>query len=159
MNDPQTRLVDELEQLGILRRLEFIRARMHAWNLTTGDPGHIDVADPTNFDPDTRCTSDTTIPPSPATTPASGPKAVNRLSPTTSTNSATVPVSTTRRITRMPTETVGTSCNGAPHGVTLNPLIKSLSAARSAGVSSFQRRPARSQRCLLTKENRSGDSL
>ena len=52
MNDPQTRLVDELEQLGILRRLEFIRARMHAWNLTTGDPGHIDVADPTNFEPD-----------------------------------------------------------------------------------------------------------
>ena len=69
MNDPQTRLVDELAAAGVLRRLEFIRARMHAWKFTAGDPGHIDAADPTNIDPDHPMESDDDIPPSPASSP------------------------------------------------------------------------------------------
>lgn len=52
MTDPESGLMDELEQRGILRRLECIRARMHAWSLTLGDPGHIDVTEPSNLDPE-----------------------------------------------------------------------------------------------------------
>ena len=51
MTDPETRLLDELDEHGILRRIEYVRARMHGWGLTTGDPGHIDVDDPTNSNP------------------------------------------------------------------------------------------------------------
>ena len=45
-------LLDELTEHGVLRRVEYIRARMHSWSLTVGDPGHIDVDDPANLDPE-----------------------------------------------------------------------------------------------------------
>jgi len=47
-----TRLLDELAEHGILRRIEFVRSRMHAWSFTAGGLGHVDAADPTNIDPE-----------------------------------------------------------------------------------------------------------
>lgn len=48
----ESRLLDELTQHGILRRVEILRGRMHQWRLAPGDPGYIDVSDPANLDPE-----------------------------------------------------------------------------------------------------------
>jgi len=45
-------LLDELTQHGILRRVEMLRDRMRQWQLVPGDPGYIDLTDPTNLDPE-----------------------------------------------------------------------------------------------------------
>ena len=52
MTDAEARLLDELTELGILRRVEWVRMRMRSWNLTAGDNGHIDADDPSNLDPE-----------------------------------------------------------------------------------------------------------
>jgi hypothetical protein len=52
MTDAETRLLDELAEHGLLRRIGYVRARMHSWGLSTGDPGHIDIRDPANLDPE-----------------------------------------------------------------------------------------------------------
>lgn len=52
MTDSETRLLDELAQHGILRRVEYVRTWMRRWNLTAGDPGHIDVDDPNSLYPE-----------------------------------------------------------------------------------------------------------
>ena len=52
MTDPETQLLDEVAEHGILRRIEYVRNRMHSWGLVGDDPGHLDVDDTTNFDPE-----------------------------------------------------------------------------------------------------------
>lgn len=52
MTDVENRLLDDLATHGILRRVEYVQARMRLWDLTTGDACHLDVDDPTNLDPE-----------------------------------------------------------------------------------------------------------
>lgn len=52
MTDSEARLIDDLTEHGILRRVEYVRARMSSWNLTAGDPGHIDANALADRDPD-----------------------------------------------------------------------------------------------------------
>ena len=52
MTDAETQLLDELAEHGLQRRIEYVRATMNCWGLTTGDHGHIDVADAANLDPE-----------------------------------------------------------------------------------------------------------
>lgn len=52
MTDAETRLLDELAEHGLVRRVEYVRATMRSWGLSTGDPGQIDVDDAANLDPE-----------------------------------------------------------------------------------------------------------
>ncbi len=52
MTEAETRLLDELAEHGLLRRIEYVRAMMRGWGLSTGDPGHIDIQDAANLDPE-----------------------------------------------------------------------------------------------------------
>ncbi len=52
MTEAESRLSDELDEQGLLRRIEYVRGKMHGWGLTAGDPGHIDVEDADNLDPE-----------------------------------------------------------------------------------------------------------
>lgn len=52
MTDPLTQLVDDVAEHGLVRRIEYVRTRMHNWGLTADDPGHLDVDDTTNLDPE-----------------------------------------------------------------------------------------------------------
>jgi hypothetical protein len=51
VTEAETRLLDELAERGFLRRIEYVRSRMHEWRLAAGDHGHIDVEHVDNLDP------------------------------------------------------------------------------------------------------------
>lgn len=50
MTVPETELLAELAEHGILRRVEYVRSRTRGWDLHPGDHGHIDVDDTANLD-------------------------------------------------------------------------------------------------------------
>lgn len=52
MTEPETELLAELAEHGILRRVEYVRSRMRGWDLHPGDHGHIDVDDAANLAPE-----------------------------------------------------------------------------------------------------------
>src|SRR4051812_19642711 len=51
MTDAEDRLHVEIAEHGLLRRIEYVRSRMHSWGLAVGDDGHLDVDDAENLDP------------------------------------------------------------------------------------------------------------
>ncbi len=52
MTDAEDSLLQELAERGILRRVEYVRARMRSWRLTPADVGYIDVDDQASLDPE-----------------------------------------------------------------------------------------------------------